>query len=150
MSALLAETARPTVARTASASLEAACSSLATARSILEEPRSSLQRWRSLSELLVARKAFVNHSAACASESGPLVHLVAQKPRLTTRVARLDDDHSHIRRQFDRLIAGASRQDSIDIDSSELDLLGRSLGKHQSMSTSLAFEWANRDIGGEG
>ena len=152
MSALQTESVvlNQAAARTASASLEAAVRSVESAKAILDDSPSSLRRWRCLSELLVARKAFLNHSAVCTSEGGPLLHLVDQKPRLNAHICRLRSEHDELRRDFDNLIARASRQEGQDLDSSEIGLLGQRLDRPRFTSTGLAFEWANRDIGGEG
>jgi hypothetical protein len=151
MSALQAE---PTTlfapGHTATVSFNAACEAIDRAHAVLREPQSSLRRWRCLSEILAARKAFLNHSTVCTSADGPVAHLLKQKPRLTADVGRLGDDHVEIRHAFDGLIARASRQDGLDISPAEIDVLARRLAKHKFTSTGLAFEWANRDIGGEG
>ncbi len=151
MSALQAEpTTQFAPGHTATVSFNAACEAVQRAHAVLNEAPSNLRRWRCLSELLAARKAFLNHAIVCTSADGPVAHLLLQKPRLTADVDRLGDDHIQIRREFDGLIARTSRQGGLDLSPVEVELLARRLAKHKFTSTGLAFEWANRDIGGEG
>lgn len=151
MSTLQAEPAAISVrGRTAYLSLESAIQSLESATASLASDPSRLGRWRVLGELLAARKAFQNHSGACSSPNGPFLHVVNQKPRLQSRVRKIINDHGRIQAVLDRLIARISGDSAGAIEQGEFTRIMSAMRSHQLKSAEVAFEWANRDIGGEG
>lgn len=147
MSVLQSEPARANVA---AETTEAAANAIETALGAVRGEHPAVDRWQLAAGLLAARTALVKHAGACSSEYGPLSHLVEARPRLGPAVERALNDHTILQREIDRLISRVNKNDVQAGHDRPARLLAGAIRAHQRRVTAIAFEWANRDIGGEG
>ncbi len=134
---------------------------LVAARRLLSDASQAIARepnrmgaWRLVANALEARKAFQVHTSICNSDSGPLLHLASTRPDLGSSLQGLFDDHVRIFSALDQLIsrATATRGDnteSIEVLRSVVATSQTHMAAYEGRFHELAFEWANRDIGGE-
>lgn len=149
--------ARPSPSRNASEAYE----SLRAARALLAEAGNSVVRepnrmgaWRLVASALQARKALTVHGNICASDGGPLLHLAEARPRLIPAVGHLAEDRHRLISRIDALVALANQAKVTGTGSAqrlraESARLMAALGAYERRFHAIAFEWANRDIGGE-
>jgi hypothetical protein len=147
----------PAIERDARAGYEG----LVATRRLLSEASNAIARepnrmgaWRLVANALEARKAFQVHTGICNSEAGPLLHLLDSRPELGPSLQALFDDHARIFGAIDHLIARATatrgdNQGAVEILRAASASAQASLSAYEIRFHDLAFEWANRDIGGE-
>lgn len=140
----------PLRANVAAETTEAAANAIESALGAVRGEHPAVDRWQLAAGLLAARTALVKHAGVCSSEYGPLSHLVEARPRLGPAVDRALKDHTILQRETDRLIAQVNKNNARAEYGRRARALAYAIRAHQRRVTAIAFEWANRDIGGEG
>ena len=151
MSALLAEP-RTRSLPSATDLLHDASSAVDRAVLLLQTEGSRVARWRVVTQLIEARKAFSAHADQCRSGEGPLRHVVSVRPRLGPDVRDTIREHDHVLQQLDGLIASLTAGVGDETNAAALSSIlkvSSALITHQRHTTAIVYEWANRDIGGE-
>lgn len=94
------------------------------------------------------RLAFDAHVAEVDAPDGLLAELVAQAPRLSSRVNKLSEEHSSLSAEIDACLAMLDAPDPHMIRGEVLDLLV-ALARHRHFGADLVYEAYNVDIGGQ-
>lgn len=152
-----AATPAPRIERDARAGYEG----LVATRRLLTEANIAIARepnrmgaWRLVANALEARKSFQVHTGICNSDAGPFLHLLESRPELGSSLQALFDDHARIFTAIDQLIARATatrgdNAEAVEVLRSSAASAQATLAAYEIRFHELAFEWANRDIGGE-
>ena len=99
------------------------------------------------SALTDMRDAFDAHVDEVEATDGLLAEVMADSPRLSSRVARLRNEHPTLSGQIDACLARLDGPDPSEIRSEVLDLL-IALARHRHAGSDLVYEAYNVDIGG--
>ena len=134
---------------------------LVATRRLLSEASAAIARepnrmgaWRLVASALEARRSFQVHTGICNSDAGPLLHLLDTRPELGPKLQSLLDGHARIFAALDNLIARATatrgdNADAVEVLRSASTSAQATLAAYEIRFHELAFEWSNRDIGGE-
>jgi predicted nuclease with TOPRIM domain len=99
------------------------------------------------SALADMREAFDAHVREVEADDGLLTELIADCPRLSSRVERLRDEHSTLGERISACEADLDEADPQEIRTEVLDLLF-ALVRHRHAGSDLVYEAYNVDIGG--
>jgi hypothetical protein len=108
-------------------------------------PDWSAELTRSLVDL---RTAFEAHVQEVEHEDGLLADLRAEAPRISNRVALLEQDHVEIRKVFDAVGEIVGRSEPEEVREEAFDLMRR-IVVHRQRGADLAFEAYVVEIGGQ-
>lgn len=124
------------------------------AHSYFDEP-TRLSLWAITAAAVEAAQALQSHARECESESGVLAGLAASQPGMVASIERTWTDHElAISQANDLVITATSVQARTSPASTMLYqralLCARLIASHRGRVDGLVFDWALRDIGGEG
>jgi hypothetical protein len=123
--------------------------SLARFERMLARPTGTSDWAAELSRSLVdLRTAFAAHVAEVEHEDGLLADLRTEAPRVSNRVALLEQDHVEIGRIFDVVGGLVDRSEPDEVREQALDLMRR-IVVHRQRGADLAFEAYVAEIGGQ-
>jgi hypothetical protein len=94
------------------------------------------------------RAAWAHHVDEVEGPDGLLPELVGKAPRLASKVARLDDEHTELRTRIDAAIDHAKSSDPEELRAEVLEVLV-GIARHRQFGADLVYEAYHVDIGGE-